>query len=456
MRPNLQSIAIGAYPLLRSRALLRSRKNASAWLRFVTPIVRATTTALEIVDPRPGQTNAIRAGAQLEHKLMEYAVRTQQAFRTLAMLHGEVAADIGSAISSASRGGRPTLFVDGSEASVRALIWLERNNIAVNEFHLQKPLAQSVAIGHEHEDGLLYYVVEGVPIRIDLNPAMEWPADPWGINERVAKIHSGEFSSPLLVIDEAPSLGSASDILARSEAMVLFGFDPKVYAAVFGLTPHEEVRIAPRDPSLSPVSEDMRICRGKDCNPLADAIVRYLSDNEMNHKVLDFGCGNGMDVEYFRAKMIDAQGYDPFYPDYCKESVLDAKYDIVMLRRVLNTIPDCIARERVLEQIRAISPKLLFVQVPGPAEERRWKRMRGQVHNDGFAILSDPKADPWSLSWPLWSFQRSFTREQLDALLERHGFVPVPGLLEMMDAGERAYKLSSLGYGSVVGVYKPR
>ena len=448
MRPNLQSIAIGAYPLLRSRALRTSRTGASTWLRFVTPIVRAATTALEFVDPRPGQTNAVRAGAQLEHKLMEYGRRTQQAFQTLAMAHDEFARDIGSAISSASRGGRPTLFVDGSEASVRALIWLERNNIAVNEFHLQKPLAESVVLGEAYDDAFPHYVVEGIEIRIDLDHPMEWPADPWGIDERMAKIHSGELASPLLVIDEAPSLGSASDILARSEAMVLFGFDPKVYAAVFGVTPHEEVRIAPRDPSLCPVGKEVRIPH----NPLAHAIARYISDNEMNYKVLDFGCGNGTDLEYFRSKMIDAQGYDPFYPDYCKESVLDAKYHIVMLRRVLNTIPDRLARERVLEQIRAINPSLLFVQVPGPAEERRWKRMRGQVHNDGFAILSDPKVEPW----PLWSFQRSFTREQLDTLLERHGFVPVPGLIEMMDAGEPIYKLSSLGYGSVVGVYKPR
>ncbi len=63
--------------------------------------------------------------------------------------------------------------------------------------------------------------------------------------------------------------------------------------------------------------------------------TRFLfKSNKIKGKVLDFGCGHGMDVHFLKNQGIDAVGYDPFYlPNYPTE-----KFDTILCHYVLNVL----------------------------------------------------------------------------------------------------------------------
>lgn len=52
-------------------------------------------------------------------------------------------------------------------------------------------------------------------------------------------------------------------------------------------------------------------------------------------RVLDFGCGSGLLVQYLREKGCDAVGYDPYSPDHGDPARLDEQYDAVIAQDVL-------------------------------------------------------------------------------------------------------------------------
>ena len=59
-----------------------------------------------------------------------------------------------------------------------------------------------------------------------------------------------------------------------------------------------------------------------------------LNQKKIIGKVHDFGCGNGKDVEFLKAKGIDIVGYDPFYfPEFPTE-----KFDTILCFYVLNVL----------------------------------------------------------------------------------------------------------------------
>lgn len=61
---------------------------------------------------------------------------------------------------------------------------------------------------------------------------------------------------------------------------------------------------------------------------------QLLSRRLIRGKVLDFGCGLGIDVKFLKTKNIDVTGYDPYYaPDYPTE-----KYDTIVCNYVLNIL----------------------------------------------------------------------------------------------------------------------
>ncbi len=52
-------------------------------------------------------------------------------------------------------------------------------------------------------------------------------------------------------------------------------------------------------------------------------------------RVLDFGCGSGLLVQYLREKGCDAAGYDPYSPDHGDPARLNEQYDAVIAQDVL-------------------------------------------------------------------------------------------------------------------------
>ncbi len=61
---------------------------------------------------------------------------------------------------------------------------------------------------------------------------------------------------------------------------------------------------------------------------------QLLLQNLLHGKVLDFGCGLGVDVRFLKDKGFDTVGYDPYYfPDYPTE-----KFDTILCHYVLNIL----------------------------------------------------------------------------------------------------------------------
>ncbi len=52
-------------------------------------------------------------------------------------------------------------------------------------------------------------------------------------------------------------------------------------------------------------------------------------------RVLDFGCGSGLLVQYLREKGFAAAGYDPYSPDHGDATLLDEQYDVVVAQDVI-------------------------------------------------------------------------------------------------------------------------
>lgn len=66
-------------------------------------------------------------------------------------------------------------------------------------------------------------------------------------------------------------------------------------------------------------------------------LVRRLRNNglEQGARILDYGCGGGLLVEYLGNKGYAAAGYDPYSRDFADAGVLSARYDCVIAQDVL-------------------------------------------------------------------------------------------------------------------------
>ena len=60
---------------------------------------------------------------------------------------------------------------------------------------------------------------------------------------------------------------------------------------------------------------------------------------EKGHRILDYGCGSGILVEYLRRRGYDrAVGYDAYSPPHCDPKVLEATYDCIVSQDVIEQI----------------------------------------------------------------------------------------------------------------------
>ncbi|MEM1576495.1 MAG: methyltransferase domain-containing protein [Archaeoglobaceae archaeon] len=132
-----------------------------------------------------------------------------------------------------------------------------------------------------------------------------------------------------------------------------------------------------------------------------------LNKGLINGKVLDFGCGYGVDVEYLREIGYEAFGYDRCrlrFGKYADRSVLkDDFYDTVTNFYVLNTVyPE--TRIEVLNEIRRVLKKngTVLVAVRDVSED---KIIKGIPYLDGVVTKKQ-------------TFQKTFDREELEKLLE--------------------------------------
>ena len=102
--------------------------------------------------------------------------------------------------------------------------------------------------------------------------------------------------------------------------------------------------------------------------------------------VLDYGCGRGADVNYFRSLGIDADGYDPHAPFGFAESPTGL-FMVVTLIFVLNVLPTVEARLEVMRGAAArLAPEgVLIVATRSTAAVRREAARNGwRAWGDGF------------------------------------------------------------------------
>ena len=115
--------------------------------------------------------------------------------------------------------------------------------------------------------------------------------------------------------------------------------------------------------------------------------------------VLDYGCGRGADVNYFRSLGIDAVGYDPHAPFGFAESPTGL-FMVVTLIFVLNVLPTVEARLEVMRGAAArLAPEgVLIVATRSSAAVRSEAARNGwRAWGDGF--VSHEAAAPSSTAW---------------------------------------------------------
>lgn len=130
-------------------------------------------------------------------------------------------------------------------------------------------------------------------------------------------------------------------------------------------------------------------------------------------RVLDFGCGHGADVAYYRAQRLAADGYDPHTP-YGWHDPPTGQYDIVTLVFVLNVVPKLEQRVDILRDVYHLlgsGGKVAVATRSSEAIAREVAKKNWQPFGDGY--LSDPRKR---------TFQRGMDRSEIEAYLQEAGF----------------------------------
>lgn len=71
-----------------------------------------------------------------------------------------------------------------------------------------------------------------------------------------------------------------------------------------------------------------------------------------SQRILDFGCGQGDDIEYLKSHGYTAYGYDPFF----QPVHFDMKFDVVLCTYVLNVLERMYHKRVLLDILDELSP----------------------------------------------------------------------------------------------------
>jgi 2-polyprenyl-3-methyl-5-hydroxy-6-metoxy-1,4-benzoquinol methylase len=61
---------------------------------------------------------------------------------------------------------------------------------------------------------------------------------------------------------------------------------------------------------------------------------------DKSHAILDFGCGDGLFLQFLKDSGYQVQGYDEYSSRFADKSVLDQRYDLVFSQDVLEHVPE--------------------------------------------------------------------------------------------------------------------
>lgn len=159
-------------------------------------------------------------------------------------------------------------------------------------------------------------------------------------------------------------------------------------------------------------------------NQMYQKLCELLGRDLSNCKVLDFGCGWGQALKYFKSKGADCYGCDPAIEavEYCQRQGLnvvmtqmatlkifnDKKFDVVMLLNVLEHVADPVATIREIKKDILKKDGILVVEVPN--DYNVFQECATKLHN----IKQWWVAPPAHLNY--------FNKDTLTSLLNGHDF----------------------------------
>jgi hypothetical protein len=134
------------------------------------------------------------------------------------------------------------------------------------------------------------------------------------------------------------------------------------------------------------IARPRRSAPAKELTPFIKRVLAERPQDPSVREVLDYGCGRGADVNYFRSLGIDAGGYDPHGPFGFAESPT-ALFMVVTLIFVLNVLPTAEDRREAMRAAAAhLAPEgVLIVATRSTAAIRREAARNGwRAWGDGF------------------------------------------------------------------------
>jgi hypothetical protein len=250
---------------------------------------------------------------------------------------------------------------------------------------------------------------------------------PSDVQYTVVKRHRGRYS------EFRCDLALASDYMAPT---IVAKYDHRTRMGELVFTDHSAVVLdLPVTPQSSgvqkqPLRSVMRssgTVPGSTCQPHKTAMARrrpspFARSIERSHRqdgvrsVLDYGCGRGADVDFYRRIGLVAHGYDP-HPSFGWHVQPQGTYDLITIVFVLNVLPDPWQRLEVLHNASgylADKGRMLVVCRSPSAIERIAATGRWPRHNDGF----------WS-SESKGTFQRGISVQELLLMARRIGLAPI-------------------------------
>ena len=160
---------------------------------------------------------------------------------------------------------------------------------------------------------------------------------------------------------------------------------------------------------------------------LTPCIERVLAESSLNPSVrgvLDYGCGRGADVNYFRSLGIDAGGYDPYTPFGFAESPTGV-FMVVTLIFVLNVLLTVEARLEAMRGATArLAPEGVLIVATRSAAAIRMEAARNGWRSWGDGFVSHERRG---------TFQHGMDAEEIVGLGEMLGLRPQPPLPTVRD-----------------------
>lgn len=150
-------------------------------------------------------------------------------------------------------------------------------------------------------------------------------------------------------------------------------------------------------------------------SPFARHVTDVLAPRLGVGTLLDHGCGRGSDVNYYRSRGLDADGYDP-HPGFQWTKNPERTYDLVTQVFVLNVLPDpwqrILALRHAAQFLRPGGHLLAVTRSPADIQARA-AAAEWPIHHDGY----------WS-SESKGTFQKGISSEEIIALACLAGLEP--------------------------------